>query len=248
MTEDQMIEDVRVVLSRRLISNTLSRFGTNEIFLQSQTWEGYNPACEAWHQAFWEWVDKEMPSEAVKKLKNWPDDCSKSQQVSTSQLAEIGFKELPINGEDRTLLFLEFLRQDMAQQFALFVLGRRSSEASNPAFYDSFSDDIAKASKVGFAVDTYWKEIANLTARKPAKGEGDRQLKYQLLYYWIRGCLWAFKSDGIGAFLDSRNPRSEGKPYGDKTISDACRELKLYRPTKPLWWGVAGNPPRLQEL
>jgi hypothetical protein len=222
--------EVRHFLSRRLVQRVVGGLGTKEIFFQSQSWGGYNRACDSWHNAFWNWVDHETPAELVERLKG----------------LQIDNVKLPCTESEKKSWLLEQTRQDYLQQRAVFLLALRGPEAGDPETYKMFLDDMNVADRIGD--NSYFAELAKQKQRKPTKDKGNRRLKPQLLMLWIPGCLWAFSTDGVAEFLNAQYPRSGNGCYNNKTISDACRDLKLYRTPKPLWWGISGKPPRLIPL
>lgn len=230
--------EVRHFLSRRLIQRVVSRLGTKEVFIQSQSWEGYDRACDSWHNAYWNWVDHEAPAELVVRLKGL--------QIDNAKMPQIVWSKLPCAESEKKSWLLEQTRQDYLQQQAGFRLALRGPEAGDPETYKMFLDDMKVADRIGD--NSYFAELAKQKQRKPTKDKGDRRLKPQLLLLWFPGCLWAFSTDGVAEFLNAQYPRSGNGCYNNKTISDACRDLKLYRSPKPLWWGISGKPPRLIPL
>ena len=182
-----------------------------EVFLQSQSWEGYERACDSWHNALWGWVDQETPANVVRKVEVW-------------------------HGSEQS-------RQAYLLNRAFFLLVMHGPEAEDPETYQRFLEEMRLSEKIGDA--SFFRELAKQKQRQPTKDKGDRRLKYLLLLCWIPACLWAVTTDGIAAFLQARYPRSNGEPYHPKTISDAWRELNLYRLPRPLWWGLTGQPPNL---
>lgn len=238
--------EVRQYLSQRLIQKMVYAPGMKEIFSKSQSWKGYDSACDSWHVAFWSWVDKETPGGGPEQFEvNWKllnifdlEKWARQQGVDLSKL--------PCPAADRKVFLLELSRQEYLQRLALFALLMRGPEAKDPKTYQMFSDDSRVANQIGdrsfFAFYARQKHI------KRAKDTGDRRLKHLLLLSWIPGCLWAFTTDGVAQFLNAHYPRSGNKLYNNKTISDACRNLKLCRSRSPLYWGLTGSPPRLVPL
>ena len=226
---------VRHCLSRRLVCRVVEGLGVQEIFFQSQSWEGYDLACERWQSAYWNWIDQQTPPELSKHLDGL--------QIDWSRLRGFGWSKLPCSDDLKKPWLLEQSRQEMLEQYAVYHLAMSGPEAAEAETYNLFLDDMRVARQIG--VDVYIKELAKQKQRKPSKDKGDRRLKSQLLLFWIPGCLWAFTTDGIAAFLQDRYPRTGNKTYHPKTVSDAWRDLKLYRLPKPLWWGIAGQPPKL---
>jgi hypothetical protein len=231
--------EVRYFLSRSLVQRVVGALGTKEIFFQSQSWEGYNRACDKWHNAYWNWVDHEAPAELMEQLKGL-------QIEDYAKVPAPVWSKLPCAEGNKKLWLLEQTRQDYLQQRAVFRLALRGPEAGDPETYKMFLDDMNVADRIGD--NSYFAELAGQKQRKPTKDKGDRRLKPQLLMLWIPGCLWAFTTDGIAQFLNSHYPRTGNNLYNSKTISDACRDLKLYRSPKPLRWGISGKPPRLIPL
>jgi hypothetical protein len=230
--------EVRHFLSRCLIQRVVSQLGTNEIFFQSQSWPGYDHACDSWHNAYWNWVDHEAPAELVERLNGL--------QIDNAKMPATVWSKLPCTEDEKQSWLVEQTRQESLQDMAVFRLAMRGPEAGNAATYKMFMDGMRVADQIGD--DSYYAELAEQKQRKPTKDKGDRRLKPQLLMFWIPGCLWAFSTDGVAELLNAQYPRSGNGCYNNKTISDACRDLKLYRSPKPLRWGISGKPPRLIPL
>jgi hypothetical protein len=233
-----LTDRVRHFLSRRLIQRVASGSGTKEAFSQSQSWEGYDRACNSWHNAYWKWVDHEAPAELVARLKGL--------QIEFAKVPATAWSELPCAESEMKSWLVEQTRQEILQDKAVFRLAMRGPEAGDPETYKMFLDDMKVAALTGD--NTYFAELAKQKQRKPAKGKGDRRLKPQLLMLWVPGCLWAFSTGGVAEFLNAQYPRSGNGRYNNKTISDACRDLRLYRSPKPLWWGTSGKPSCLVPL
>lgn len=137
-------------------------------------------------------------------------------------------------------------RQEYLLNRAFFLLVMHGPDAEEWETYQRFLGEVRLSEKIGD--DTFFRGLAKHKQRKPSKDKDDRRLKYLLLLCWIPGCLWAFTTEGVAEFLQARYPRSQGQPYHPKSISDACRDLKLYRSPLPLWWGMSAPPPRLVSL
>jgi len=243
-------ESVRLFLSRRLIERAVRGLGIGKVFYQSQSWEGYNCACESWHNAYWKWVDQQSPVKLVEHLKkavkiDW-SRLSVAQAVDGLKPVGVDWSKLPPAEDDKKQWLEESVRQEMLQQRALFSLAMRGPEAEDPETYKMFANDMKIAAQIDD--NSYFKALAQQKQRKPTKDKGDRRLKPQLLVHWISGCLWAFTNDGIAAFLNDLYPRSGNVASGSQVISNAHRNLKLYHSPTPLYWGVTGSPPRLVSL
>jgi hypothetical protein len=173
--------------------------------------------------------------------------CLRGLLIDFDRVSQDVWSSLPCPDQNKKSWLVEQTKQEHLVQHALFDLAMTGPEAEDPVTYDDFANDICIASRIGDM--SFSKRLAEQKQRHPTKDQGDRRLKYQLLYFWVPGCLWAFSTDGVAAFLDldSRYPRSAG-PYNGKTIPDARRDLKLYRSPKPLWWGVQRHPPSLVGL
>jgi hypothetical protein len=237
-TTEDLTAKVRQSLSIRFIKTTVRNLRTEEVFSQSQSWEGYGYACESWHNACWRWFDQEALAELVEQLKGL--------QIDFSKWPESKLRELQCPEEEKKPWFVEKTRQEILQRWALFQMEMRGPEAQDWKTYSYFLDDMVVAKRIG--ANMYFKELAKRTQRKPAKAPGDRRLKYHFLLWWISGCLWALATEGVADFLNTHAPRSYKRPYHNKTISDARRDLKLYRLPRPLYWGLQGTPPRLEPL
>jgi len=209
-----------------------------KVFYQSQSWEGFNRACDKWHNAYWNWIDHEAPAELVKQLKGL--------KIDNAKVPATVWSKLPCVESKKKSWLLEQTRQEILQDKAVFRLAMRGPEARDLTTYKMFLDDMRVADQIGD--DTLFAKLAEQKQQKPTKDKGDRRLKPQLLMLWIPGCLWAFTTDGMAQFLNAHYPRTGNKLYISRTISDAWHDLGLYRLQKPLWWGIAGNPPRLIPL
>jgi hypothetical protein len=247
-TTESFTGDVRVFLSRRLIERVVRNLGMGKVFDQSQSWEGYNRACESWHAGYWKWVDQQSPAEFIENLNQAGDWSKLSVARAVEMLTSTGMdcSKLPAVENDKKLWLAEFARHEMLQHHVSFSLAMRGPDAKDPETYKHFANDMKIAMQIGD--NTYFEALARQKQRKPSKGKGDRMLKPQLLLCWIPGCLWAFTTDGIAQFLNHHYPRSGNKPYDHKTISDARRALNLYRSPRPLWWGIEGTPASLKPL
>jgi hypothetical protein len=245
---DLLTADVRLFLSRRLIERIFRNIGMGNIFSQSQSWEGYNRACESWHAAFWRWVDQQCPARLVKNVKE-AGDWSRTSVANAIDLLTSGgmdCSKLPPTVDEKKQWLAEFARQEMLQRYAVFSLAMRGPEAQDSETYKKYANDMKIAAQIGD--DSYFQALARQKQRKPTKDKGDRRLKPQLLVYWIPGCLWAFTNDGISAFLSDLYPRINKATRHSQAISNAHRSLKLYHSPKPLYWGVTGSPPSLVAL
>jgi hypothetical protein len=233
-----LIAEVRHFLSRRLIQRVAGGLGIKEIFFLSQSWEGYENACDRWNDAYWKWIDDEADNEIVERLKGL--------QIDYAKVCSTIWLELPCAENEKSAWLLELTRQEILQENAVFRLAMRGPEAEDPETLELFLDDINVAARIG--INTHFVEFAKQKQRKPTKDKGDRRLKAQLLILWIPGCLWAFTTDGIAQFLNVHFPRTGNKLYNSKTIADVWRDLGLYHLQKPLWWGIAGKPPKLMPM
>jgi hypothetical protein len=245
---ENLTADVRQFPSRRLIERVVRDLGMVKVFNQSQTRDGYSRACDSWHSAYWKWVDDKIPAQTVQRWQALQPNWSRVSpaDVAAQVQAQIPGFELPAAESERKRWVEEFFRQEHFQQISLFQLAMRGPEATDPKTYDLFARNIWIASEIGDA--TFSGQLATQKRRKPTRDIGNRRLKPQLLVHWIPGCLWAFTTDGVAQFLDRFHPRLGSKLYDNRTISDACRALKLYRLPWPLWWGISGTPPSLQPL
>jgi hypothetical protein len=230
-----LTSQVRLRLSQRFAERLAKLYDTERICIESQSWEGFSRAFERWHTARWGAVDRVTPHEVALKLRRALDVMRLPWASAPTQV--------PL--EDRPHI-IETVRQNYLQRRALFLWEMDGSEATDPDTYGRALNDMRMAHYVGD--DTFLAALAQQKQRKPTKGKGDRRLKYLLLLNWIPRCLWAFTTEGISALLQDHYPRSGGQAYRDKTVADCWRDLGLYHSSKPLWWGVAGQPPRLVPL
>jgi hypothetical protein len=244
-----LVVEVRHFLSRRLIQEVVKDNGLAEIFYQSQSWAGYERACDCWHEAYWEWVWQQIPAADIERLKSAHGDWLRLPVAEViNRLKANGFAvaALPSDQDGQKRWLEELARQEIAERHSIFNLAMRGPEAKEPGTYGLFLRDAMIASENGLTA--YNEALAKQKQRKPTKNKGDRRLQPQLLVYWIPACLWAFTTEGIAQFLHTVYPRSENKVYDNKTISDAIRDLKLVRSPRPLWRGVTGVPPKLESL
>lgn len=234
-TAEELTAKVRLCLSYRFADRLAGLYETREILAQSRSWKAFTRAFESWHRARWRQVDKDTPPDIVAKV------------VKAFQVEQVPWSHAqnPPPEEERPFM-VETIRQQYIQHRALFLWTLNGVEATDPETYRDISHSLQMAERVGD--DAFCVALARQKQQKPTKDRGDRRLKHLLLINWISGCLWAFNTDGIAALLQDRYPRTENKPYHPKTISDAWRDLDLYRLPKPLWWGIAGQPPRLVPL
>lgn len=203
-----------------------------KIFFQCQSLEGYDLACESWHEAYWRWIDQQTPRELSTRLDGL--------QIDWARLHGFDWSRLPCPGDLKKRWLLEQSRQEMLEQFAVFQLAMRGPEAAEAKTYELFLDDMRVARRIG--ADVYLQELAKQKQRKPSKDKGDRRLRALLLLYWIPACLWALTTEGIAKFLQER---CGVRAYHLKSIRRACRSLKLFHTPKPTWGGIKGTPPQL---
>lgn len=237
-TTQELIAEVRLYLSRRFIQRIVHIHGLLPIFDHSQCWEGYVPAVDSWHNAYWHWVDRTAPPDLLDSLQNLRIECRRvPPHIWTS---------LPCDENEKPAWLAELTRQEMLLRYAVFRMAMSSGDATSPETYRHFADDLAVANRVGAMA--LFEQIAQQRQRHPTRDSNDRRLKASLLMLWIPGCLWALTTDGIAAFLNEHYPRSRNGCYHSRAITRARADLKLYRPPKPLWWGIRGVPPELVSL
>lgn len=218
-----------------------------EVFYQSQSWQGYERACESWHTAFWKWVDQEIPADFIKSLRiDWSRVRQFDWKVWTSR-RNFDWSRLPCSVADRKRFLVEMSLQEYLLEDAAFRYFMRGADAAEPETYKQFLAHIVTAGKIGD--DRPFKALAQQKQRKPRKAikqerpeAEDRRLKYLLLSWWIPGCLWALTAKGIRQFLQDH---CDVIPYHLRSIRRAWKELKLFHVTKPAWKGVKGTPAQL---
>lgn len=232
---EQRIGRARDYLGRRLALRAAEILETNDMLLKSQNWPEYGSVFEAWHKAFWLWVDENTPPQAVEHLNGRTIPWTEGLPTAASQLASMGFQNPPSNEDDAKRLLWEIMCQERYQLFALFRLGDRGPEGRDPKFHSSFFAEAHLANELGIGEFTYGKVYAERTGKKRSEDHGDRRLKEQLLYCWIPCVLWACPIEDILRVLNSRYPRSQNAAYTRTAISKAYPKLKLLRSKKPLW-------------
>jgi hypothetical protein len=119
---EKITDDVRQFLSRRLIERVVRNLGKGSVFFQSQSWQGYEDACESWHAAYWKWVEQQSPAKLVENLKQ-AGDWSKSSVASAVEMltsAGMDCSKLPPAEDDKKQWLEEFARHEMLQHYVSF--------------------------------------------------------------------------------------------------------------------------------
>lgn len=240
---DHITPNVRCFLSNRFIQEVVRSNRTENIFLQSQTQDDYERACESWHVAFWKWIDKETPSGGAG---NFHLDGRRLFAADPAKMAldrELVLSEFPCPEADRKLFMVEFDRNHALMRLASFKLELRRPGQRKAELYYEFFPDAHFSKKLG---DKSYSKLMDMQTqrKKPKEASGGRQLKFILLWYWIPACLWAMTVPGIAKTIEERAPVACGRRYHSATIRRAVRELKLFHSPKPLWSGLKGDPPR----
>jgi hypothetical protein len=232
-SHSRLVGEIRRKVSSYRAANFAAVLGTKEAFRQSQQWPGFAEAFDSWHSALWRWVDEQTPPDLVERLNgtkhDWETLCPQATPEERQHDEEVW-------------------RQEYLLRRTWFLSGLKSDKAQDPAWYEWWGRGLCSNIAGQLGDDQVHQALAQMKQRKPARDQGDRQLKYGLLFSWIAGCLWAVTTNGVAAFLQAKLPRSVKGAYDEKTISDAQRSLKLHRLARPNYWGFRGEPPQLVPL
>src|SRR5262245_25247561 len=237
---------VRANLSRQFAALEANAFAMAQLFQQSQSWEGFDRAFRRWHDARWKWVDEQTPADVVAKLKALPVDWSKlpSKTEESKQLItpkDTFFRpKVPPDTKENKEWSLETFRQQYLLRRAIFLTAMSWPDAARPETYRIFLDVMRNEDRLGDG--SVFEALAKQKQRKPTKSHGGRHLKYRLLKDWIGGCLWAFTTEGIAAFLHMRYSGEGVGKYHLKKILDCRRVLKLFLLTRAKFSGVSDVP------
>jgi hypothetical protein len=123
-------------------------------------------------------------------------------------------------------------------QRAVF-LGRPANRKKNkPAWWKSFAFFFHLAAQL--KDDDVFKRVVQLT-RKSDMPTGKRALMDWLRVYWFPGCFWGFTNNGISALIVARLEDTGKVSYNEGSIKNIVSTLNLWRPVKPLYWGLDKN-------
>jgi hypothetical protein len=87
--------------------------------------------------------------------------------------------------------------------------------------------------------EVVFRRLVQLT-RKSDTPTGKRALSDWLRVYWFPGCFWAFTNNGISAQIARLDDSGNGS-YNEGSIKNIVSALNLWRPVKPLYWGLNKN-------
>jgi hypothetical protein len=221
---------LRIQARRKILDELAARlaqdWGTSTVFLDSQTWRGYEHARKSWEQRLWQWIDAGLSPD---KEKQWR---------TTLVAAKNEFSRDPDYSSRASEFDMEYYLQSYLVQRAYFLRGLRHRKEVDPQWFKGFGFYFYVADRLND--DEIFMELARLTRRKPSQDNGRRSLRSWLVWFWIPGCLWAITNNGTSARLiwpDAARPSGESKPYSEGRIKNAVSELNLWRPSKPLYWG-----------
>jgi hypothetical protein len=206
--------------------------GEQKHFLESQAWPGYDKAFQSWADSIWRWIDSGISAETENlwRQKLWAT-----------------FAKTSPNDNDKQAALKDYERgiQEHIFKRAEFMDGLRHKKEGDSNWFKQVAYVFYCASLIDD--DKVFEELARLTSRKSSQSvKGRRSLRGWLLRLWIPGCFWAMTNAGISKQICIYASRKQKERFGTTTDSDILRysegriknvisELKLWRPSKPLY-------------
>jgi hypothetical protein len=221
----------RTANRRRVLAGIAHGFArdwnTEKAFRNSQAWDGYQKAFDSWARAMWQWIDgyltRKEEGEWRARLLARKDSFSSPKDPS-----------LAARYED-----IEWYLQSYLVRRAYFLGGLSHSKQGDPEWFKAFGFYFYLAAVLDD--DHIFAELARLTRRKPSQDQGRRSLRFWLLCLWVPGCLWALTNGGIAALLvwpDADEAQGQSRLYSEGSVRNMISDLNLWRPVKPLFWGL----------
>ena len=196
---------------------------TEQAFNQSQGWKDYSTAFDSWEKAMWSLIDSYV--------------IPGNEEIWRAKLPEHYRYD---NAADEELVLQGYLARR-----AFFLHGlKKEQKEGNAAWFKSYGRDFGIAQSLDD--DGIFEELARLCRRKTSQDvKGRRSLRFLLILHWIPGCFWAITNAGMIDFLCRENPQL---CYSEGRIRNVISELQLWRPDKPLYWGIdsSGQPSPLR--
>lgn len=204
-----------------MANTNAAQFGIQKLFLESRQWPGYKKAHNSWERALWKWADFGILLEKFR----WRKYLLENSYLFPPS-ADI---PLPISEFDVERGFQTYLLRR-----AVFLGRPANRQKNNPDWWKRFAFFLHLASQLNDGEVS--NRLVQLT-RKSAKISGKRVLLFWLRMFWFPGCLWAFTNNGISALV-ARSSDAGDAFYSEGSIKNAICDLKLWRPVKPLFWGL----------
>ncbi len=214
--------EVRRKVSWDMANNNAVELGVQELFLNSRQWPGYQKAFNSWERAVWKWADSGV---TPKKKLRWRQYLLENRHLFPPA-QDVAF---PVSDFDLERGFQTYLLRR-----AIF-LGRPANRKKNePVWWKRFAFIFYLAAQLND--DDVFKRTVQLT-RKSDRPTGKRALSDWLRVYWFSGCFWAFTNNGISALIAQLSDDGNVS-YSEGSIKNTISGLKLWRPVKPLYWGL----------
>lgn len=227
-----LTEEVRVYLTRRAIKRLVGMLKTQAVFMESQTWPGYDKAAESAHRAFWRWVEAEiarLPRNARGSLKRWLQRQPDFSRFNWATVPQDMRTLLPQPMPEKQLWIAEFIRQETLVRVAQFSLFMNSAARQEPDLFAAFAPDMWSAEQTG--LKSFFHLLAKTRRLTKFKSDNDRMLKYQLMSLWIPACFWAISTGRISKTIEDLYPR--GGEYKERVVARQVHALGLWRLPKP---------------
>ena len=198
--------------------------GVRELFQNSQQWRGYKNAFNSWERAVWKWVDIDIDP---KKKSRWRQYLLENRNLFPAEHS-VAF---PVSDFDLERGFQTYLLRR-----AVFMARSANRKKKDPSWWKRFSFFLYLAAKLND--EDVFKRVVQLTQDSNAP-MGKRALSDWLRMYWVPGCFWAFTNNGISALITRlTGTGNEDAGYSEGSIKNTISALKLWRPVKPLYWGL----------
>ena len=172
----------------------------------------------------WQWIDSKLTPEVEREWR------AKLISLRAGFSRSSDFSE-PANKKD-----IENYLQRYLLERSYFLEGLRFKKAIDPKWFKGFGSFFDVAQRIDD--DAPFEALAQLTKRKASQDAGKRSLRFWLLVLWMPGCFWALTNNGISDRLIWR--KSDFR-YSEGTIKNMISTIGLWRPMKPLFWGVDSN-------
>lgn len=210
----------RTKVASDMADNYAVQLGVQPMYAVSRHWPGYQRAFDSWQRAIWTWAD----AGAADKKSRWRQYLLEHRYLLPPDKAS----SLSV-----TKLDVERALQTYLLRRANF-LGRPANRLKNQAaWWKRQAGFLHLAAQLND--DDVFKRVVQL-ARKSDLPGGSRELLDWLRLFWLSGCFWACTNNGIAAIITRHS--ETGGSYSEGSVRNAISALKLWRPTKPLYWGL----------
>jgi hypothetical protein len=219
------VEDLRLETRRKILAELATKFAQDlhalSAYEASREWPGFESAYASWEAAVWLWVAMDVDASIENKWR-------KTLLEKRGSFSATSDYSKPAEVAD-----IEHYLQSYLLRRCYFLSGLRHKRSADPDWFKSFGFYFYLAQQLGD--DKIFSELARLTTRKKSQDAGKRQLQFWLLLFWVPGCFWALSTDGMVARLQWKDGELK---YSSGTVRNVILRLRLWRPTKPLYWGL----------